>query len=112
MFGEPLINLGEGCELDVQFENLIKDGLPIALSPIEFRILYLLSINLGTIVSHQQIKKKVWNSTDEFNPDTLYMAIKRLRDKLEDIPSNPQCILTIRGKGYVLYERKKRRSHC
>lgn len=102
-----IIDLGDDCLLDVTRGLLIKDELNIGLSLIELRILSLLATKVGKIVPHKVIVKQVWGDTGLFDPTTLYMSIYRIRKKIEDDPSSPKCLLTIKGRGYVFYRRVK-----
>lgn len=79
-----------------------KKGIPIELSKTEQRILYLLVFNAGQILTRERLLEWVWPDGTEYVEDNaLSVGIRRLRDKLEDIPSKPSFIKTIYGKGYM-----------
>lgn len=79
-----------------------KDGKAIELSRTEQKILYLLVFNQGKILTRERLLAWVWEDGTEYVEDNaLSVGIRRLRDKLEEKPSNPQYIKTIYGKGYM-----------
>lgn len=82
--------------------NFYKEGTSIELSKTEQRILYLLVSNPGQILTRERLLEWVWPEGTEFVEDNaLSVGIRRLRDKLEDVPSKPAYIKTIYGKGYM-----------
>ena len=79
-----------------------KNGISIELSKTEQRILYLLISNPNIIITRERLLEWVWPEGTEYVEDNaLSVAIRRLRDKLEDDSSNPQYIKTVYGKGYM-----------
>lgn len=79
-----------------------KKGNPIELSKTEQRILYLLVFNAGQILTRERLLEWVWPDGTEYVEDNaLSVGIRRLRDKLEDVPSKPVYIKTVYGKGYM-----------
>lgn len=86
-----------------RFETMefYKNGTPIELSKTEQRILYLLISNPNLIITRERLLEWVWAEGIEYVEDNaLSVAIRRLRDKLENDSSNPQYIKTVYGKGY------------
>lgn len=82
--------------------NFYKNGKTIELSKTEQRILYFLVSNAGQILTREFLLERVWPDGSEFVEDNaLSVGIRRLRDKLEDIPSKPLYIKTVYGKGYI-----------
>lgn len=87
-----------------RFETMefYKNGISIELSKTEQRILYLLISNPNIIITRERLLEWVWPEGTEYVEDNaLSVAIRRLRDKLEDDSSNPQYIKTVYGKGYM-----------
>lgn len=87
-----------------RFETMefYKNGISIELSKTEQRILYLLISNPNLIITRERLLEWVWPEGTEYVEDNaLSVAIRRLRDKLEDDSSNPQYIKTVYGKGYM-----------
>ena len=71
------------------------------LLPLEFKLLEVLALNLGRVVTRAMLLEQVWRF--QFDPRTSIVEthINRLRRKL-DAPGAPSCIATVRGAGYVL----------
>lgn len=79
-----------------------KGGNAVELSKTEQRILYLLVFNAGRILTRERLLEWVWPDGTEYVEDNaLSVGIRRLRDKLEDMPSKPVYIKTVYGKGYM-----------
>ncbi len=79
-----------------------KKNTVIELSKTEQRILYLLVMNPGQIITRERLLEWVWPEGTEYVEDNaLSVGIRRLRDKLEDTASKPAFIKTVYGKGYV-----------
>ena len=88
-----------------KFETMefYKKQRSIDLSRTEQKILYLLVFNSGQIITRERLLEWVWPDGAQYVADNaLSVGIKRLRDKLEDNPSEPSFIRTVYGKGYVL----------
>ncbi len=87
-----------------KFETMefYKKQLTIDLSRTEQKILYLLVFNSGQIITRERLLEWVWPDGTQYVADNaLSVGIRRLRDKLEDNPSEPFFIKTVYGKGYV-----------
>ena len=57
--------------------------------------------NRGIVLTRNQLLDAIWDVAGEYvNDNTLTVYIKRLREKIEDDPTNPKIILTVRGLGY------------
>lgn len=79
-----------------------KDGAPVELSKTEQKLLRVLVENSGHTLTRAQLVDLIWtNSAEYVDENALSVAIKRLRDKLEDAPSSPKYIRTIYGIGYT-----------
>lgn len=75
---------------------------PLGLTAAEYRLLCLLVRNAGQTVLRSTILDTLWDSGGNFVDDnTLSVYIRRLREKIEDDPSNPGHLLTVRGFGYT-----------
>ncbi|MBP3519712.1 MAG: response regulator transcription factor, partial [Oscillospiraceae bacterium] len=79
-----------------------KDGSALDLTPKEFELLRFLAAEPEHIFSRETLMEKVWNY-DGFMGDVraVDVAVRRLREKLEDDPANPAFIITRRGLGYL-----------
>lgn len=78
------------------------NGAEVALTTTEFRLLEQLAERLGEVVSREVLLERVWGH--EFVSDTrlLDVHVSRLRSKIEDDPSRPRHVVTVRGIGYKL----------
>ena len=73
------------------------------LSALEYRLLLVFVNNRGNVMSRNRLLEEIWDAAGDFvNDNTLTVYIKRLREKIEENPSCPQIIKTIRGLGYRL----------
>ena len=80
-----------------------KNGNEVFLSALEYRLLLVFISNPKSIITRVRLLDELWDAAGEFvNDSTLTVYIKRLREKIEDDPSSPQIILTVRGTGYRL----------
>jgi DNA-binding response OmpR family regulator len=87
--------------LDLQQFSAHKDGREILLTPTEFKILREFMENSGIVVTREILLERVWETDGPYIDDnTLSVHIRRLREKLEDNPSEPALIETLRGLGY------------
>ncbi|MBR3044313.1 MAG: response regulator transcription factor [Oscillospiraceae bacterium] len=78
-----------------------KDGSEIATSALEYRLLLVFFSNKNQLLSRDRLAEELWSLTKEFISDnTLSVYIRRLREKIEDDPQEPQIIVTVRGLGY------------
>ncbi len=92
-------------EVNVKKAVVTKNGTEIFLSALEYRLLLLFMQNQGIVLSRRQLLEMLWDTTGEFiNDNTLNVYIKRLRDKIETNPQEPEILLTIRGLGYKMGE--------
>ena len=79
-----------------------KDGQPIELSKTEQKLLRILIENRGQTLSRATLVDRVWTDGAEYvDENALSVTVKRLRDKLEDRPSNPKYVKTVYGIGYT-----------
>ncbi|MCQ4636522.1 response regulator transcription factor [Anaerovorax odorimutans] len=88
-------------QIDTGINEVRKNGTKIALTDLEYRILYLLASNRKKIFTIQNIYESVWNEPYFYNSNnTVMVHIRNLRKKLEDDPQNPKYITNVWGKGY------------
>ena len=80
-----------------------KNGREISLSALEYRLLLIFVNNPNGVITRERLLDEIWDAAGEFvNDNTLTVYIKRLREKIEDDPSDPELIITVRGMGYRL----------
>lgn len=87
--------------------KVLKRDQEVRLTNIEFRILYVLALHQGSILSKEQIYNFVWNGEYFRDDSNITSHIRRLRKKIEDDPSRPEYIQTVRGVGYRMNMVKK-----
>lgn len=90
---------------DVRVDTLAgtvwKAGQEIVLSALEYRLLLIFMTNTGIVLTRNRLLEEIWDAAGEFvNDNTLTVYIKRLREKIETNPAEPQVIQTVRGRGY------------
>lgn len=79
----------------------VKNGQDLYLSALEYRLLLAFINHRGMVLSRTQLLEMIWDIAGEFvNDNTLTVYIKRLREKIENDPQNPEIIKTVRGLGY------------
>ncbi|TQI66979.1 response regulator transcription factor [Clostridium sp. KNHs216] len=92
-----------GLHVDTASGVVKKDGGEVFLSALEYRLLLVFINNPKRIITRNRLLDELWDAAGEFvNDNTLTVYIKRLREKIEQDPANPQIILTVRGTGYRL----------
>ncbi|HGM3506417.1 response regulator transcription factor [Clostridioides sp. ZZV15-6383] len=92
-----------GLYVDMSTGVVKKNGNEVFLSALEYRLLLVFISNPKSIITRVRLLDELWDAAGEFvNDNTLTVYIKRLREKIEDDPSSPQIILTVRGTGYRL----------
>ncbi|WP_332849071.1 response regulator transcription factor [Clostridioides difficile] len=98
---EKIISFGPYI-LNESRAELIKNGKSIGLSAKELKILSLFAHNQNQIISKEKLWDKVWGEDYVGFDNTIMVHIRKIREKLEDNPSKPEYILTIKGLGYKL----------
>jgi len=88
-------------QLDTLTVSLTKSGEEIQLTAQEYKLLLIFMSNPKVVMNKDTIIEKLLETSNAYLDDnTLAVYIKRLREKIEDIPSNPNYIMTQRGLGY------------
>ncbi|HJG86594.1 response regulator transcription factor [Pseudoflavonifractor capillosus] len=88
--------------LDTAAFQLTKSGVPIPLTPMEYKILALFMRSPGRIFTKIQLYEGAIGNYFEGDDNTMMVHISKLREKIEDDPRNPRYIITVRGLGYKL----------
>ena len=97
---------GERLELgritvDPQAMTVSKDGQPLDLTQREYELVRVLSSHRGQVFSREALMEQVWNYEGYVGDvRAVDVAIRRLREKLEDDPADPKFVVTRRGLGY------------
>lgn len=100
--GDTVLKAGD-LIIDFSQRRVTRQGKPIDLTPIEYKLLYNLVMNKGRILTHEQLVSRVWGPMFRQETQYLWVNISRLRAKLESDPAKPQFILTERGVGYSFH---------
>ena len=97
-----LVTLGD-LTIDTDRGSIHRSGQEVYLSALEYKLLLVFLQHRGQILSRDRLLEEIWDCAGDFVSDnTLTVYIKRLREKIEPEPQNPQYIRTVRGLGYRL----------
>lgn len=103
---DGIIKLGN-LTINTQEAKVSKNGEDIILTAMEYRLLLTMINNRGNILTRNKLLEEIWDVEGDFvNDNTLTVYIKRLRNKIEDDPANPDIIKTVRGLGYRIENEK------
>lgn len=94
-----LVEQGE-LRVDIPRRTVEVRGEDVQLTFIEFEMLVLLASNPGVVFSRRELLERLRGSADYREPRTIDVHVRHLREKIEQDPSNPELILTVRGAGY------------
>ena len=103
---EDSFTLGD-LTVDYFKRKVTKNGEYVHLTPIEYKIVVLLSKNAGRVMTHDFIITHVWGGLYESDDQVLRVNMANIRRKLEDNPAQPQYIQTDVGIGYRMIEPKE-----
>ncbi len=98
---EPVVSFGD-VSVDLAAKLVTRDGVPVHLTPTEWRILEFLARNAGALVTRQALLKDIWGTEQVTDTGYLRLYLSQLRKKLEADPSHPRHLLTESGMGYRL----------
>ncbi len=97
----PVFEFGD-VRVDLVARAVEKAGKAVHLTPIEYRLLALLIANAGKVMTHRQILRDAWGPSHSEDSHYVRIYMARLRQKLEDDPTQPRHILTETAVGYRL----------
>ena len=97
----PAIHRIGGLEVNEETVEVVADGTPVRLTPIEFKILLLLVKNPGRVFSAEEIYERVWNER-AVNTDTVMVHVRNIREKIEVNPKEPKYLKVVWGVGYKI----------
>jgi DNA-binding response OmpR family regulator len=98
---DPVLKAGP-FELDPQKAELLKNGSPIDLKPKELGLMKVFLANANKVISKEKLYDTVWGEDFIGIDNTVMVHIRRLREKIEDQPSSPEYLITVKGLGYKL----------
>ena len=83
-------------------------GRRVHLTPIEYDLLFELSVNAGRVLTHDALLQRIWSSNHSGGTSAVRTAVRRLRRKLGDDASNPRYIVAEHRVGYRMPGRMRR----
>ena len=101
---KPQPEADDGLRISRSSGMVYKNGRALELSAREFDILCFLSASPGRVFSREELMKQVWGYDYYGDLRAVDVAIRRLREKVEDEPASPKHIITKRGMGYYFAE--------
>ena len=90
-----------GLELNEDTVEVSIDGVPVKLTPMEFKIVQLLIKNPGRVFSADEIYERIWNER-AINTDTIMVHVRNIREKIEVDSKNPKYLKVVWGVGYKI----------
>ena len=91
--------------IDLAKAEVYKGKRQVILTALEYKILVMLFQNQNRLITREQLLDKIWDVAGNFvNDNTLTVYIKRIREKIENNPAEPEIIKTIRGIEYKVGE--------
>lgn len=100
--GGPLVRVGR-LEYDFEAHQLTADGEPVRLTPTETRIMELFFRSPGRVFSAEEIYAGAWDEGNVYAPEnTVMVHIRRIREKIELNPKEPEYVKVVWGLGYKL----------
>ena len=89
-----------GLVIDDESKQVIVDGGEVKLTPVQYKILKLLTANAGKVFSIDEIYERVWKETAFSAENTVAVHIRRIREKIEINPKDPKYLKVVWGIGY------------
>jgi DNA-binding response OmpR family regulator len=89
-----------GLVIDSATREVTKDGAPLRLTAREFDLLWFVARHPRRVFSREHIMRRVWGYSAALDTGTVTVHVRRLREKIEDEPSNPRHLETVWGVGY------------
>lgn len=86
--------------IDPLAHTVLVNGTGIELTSKEFDLLYLFASHPRQVFSRDQLLERVWGISEYIDPGTVTVHMRRIREKIENDPSNPSLLLTVWGVGY------------
>jgi len=101
---EKVIEIGT-LRIDPAAYRVTRDGQPVTMSTLEFRLLYFLATRPNRVFTRDQLLDGVWGTDRFVTPRSVDVYVRRLREKIELDPQHPTYMKTIRGAGYLFETR-------
>jgi two-component system response regulator VicR len=91
----------DNIEIDLRRHRVLRDGHEVPFTPKEFEMLSLLALHRGEIVTREQLTHEIWGENYEGEIASVAVFIRKIREKIEDDPSHPLLLRTLRNVGYI-----------
>lgn len=92
----------DGLRVNTENKTVTVDGENVRLTPIEYKILELLSRNRSRVFSAEDIYRRVWNEDNVVGDKTIAVHIRHIREKIEINPKEPRYLKVVWGIGYKI----------
>ena len=104
--GGPAVSIGRAefgdVRIDLRKHEITREGKPLTLSPVEFRLLEYMLERRGVVVTREELLENVWGIGGDTLSRTVDVHVASLRKKLEADSRYPRFLLTVKGAGYKL----------
>ena len=90
--------------IDLERHAVFKNGEELDLTQREYELIKFLAAEPGKVISRQELMSEVWQYDYYGDLRAVDVAVRRLREKLEDNPAEPEYVITKRGAGYYFAE--------
>jgi two-component system, OmpR family, KDP operon response regulator KdpE len=100
----PVVVAG-ALSVDLVSRSVALNKSPIKLTRKEYRLLHILAIHVGLVVTHDQLLREIWTGNQRENIQYLRILVRKLRQKIETDPDHPRLLVTESGVGYRLQNR-------
>jgi two-component system KDP operon response regulator KdpE len=100
----PVVTAGP-LSVDLVSRTVSLNNNRISLTRKEYRLLHILAMHVGLVVTHDQLLKEIWTGNQHDNIQYLRILVRKLRQKIETDPNDPRLLVTESGVGYRLQNR-------
>jgi two-component system, OmpR family, KDP operon response regulator KdpE len=100
----PVVVVGP-LAVDLAGRTVSLNSSRIRLTRKEYRLLHILAMHVGLVVTHDQLLKEIWTGNQRDNIQYLRILVRKLRQKIEADPNQPRLLITESGVGYRLENR-------
>jgi two-component system, OmpR family, KDP operon response regulator KdpE len=100
----PVVVVGP-LSVDLASRTVSLNDARLKLTRKEYRLLHVLAMHVGLVVTHDQLLKEIWTGNQRDNIQYLRILVRKLRQKIEADPNHPRLLLTESGVGYRLENR-------